>query len=101
MFVVHNRIQVPAETAAAFEAAFVLSMRTALTGVPGLRRSILMRLTGPESLFVSTMEFDSQDDFRAWMKSDAFKAAHADRSAPGMNAPGSIEMFETIEDFLA
>ena len=99
MFVVHNRIEVPADVADAFEQAFALSMRANLVGVPGLRRSLLMRPTGPNTPFVSTMEFDSQDDFRAWMKSDSFAAAHSDTQAPGMQAPSSIEFFDVIETF--
>lgn len=101
MFVVHNRIEVPAEGAEAFEQAFTGSMRTTLAGVPGLRRSLLMRPTGPNAPYVSTMEFDSQDDFRAWMKSDSFAAAHSDTQAPGMQAPSAIELFTALEDVTA
>ena len=101
MFVVHNRIEVPAEGAETFEQAFTGSMRTTLAGVPGLRRSLLMRPTGPNAPYVSTMEFDSQDDFRAWMKSDSFAAAHSDKQAPGMQAPSAIELFTVIEDVTA
>ena len=98
MFVVHNRSEVPAEGADAFEQAFTESMRTTLGGVPGLRRSLLMRPNNPDAPYVSTMEFDSQDDFRAWMKSESFAAAHADTQAPGMQAPTSIELFTVLED---
>lgn len=101
MFVVHNRIEVPAEGAETFEQAFTESMRTTLAGVPGLRRSLLMRPTGPNAPYVSTMEFDSQDDFRAWMRSDSFAAAHSDKQAPGMQAPSAIELFTVIEDVTA
>lgn len=101
MFVVHNRIEVSAESAEAFEGAFVQSMRATLAGVPGLRRSLLMRPSGPNAPYVSTMEFDSQDDFRAWMKSDSFAASHADKQAPGMQAPSAIELFTVIEDVIA
>ena len=101
MFVVHNRIEVPAEGAEAFEQVFTESMRTTLSGVPGLRRSLLMRPSGPNAPYVSTMEFDSQDDFRAWMKSDSFAAAHSDKAAPGMQAPSAIELFTVVEDVIA
>lgn len=101
MFVVHNRIEVPAEGAEEFEQAFTGSMRTTLAGVPGLRRSLLMRPSGPNAPYVSTMEFDSQDDFRAWMKSDSFAAAHSDKQAPGMQAPSAIELFTVVEDVTA
>jgi len=101
MFVVHNRIEVSADTAEAFEKAFTESMRTTLAGVPGLTRSLLMRPGDPSQPYVSTMEFDSRDSFRAWMKSDSFRAAHADTQAPGMQAPSAIEMFNVLEDFTA
>jgi heme-degrading monooxygenase HmoA len=101
MYVVHNRIEVEPDGAESFEASFAVSMRATLGGVPGLRRSLLMRPAGPNQPYVSTMEFDSKDDFRAWMKSDSFRAAHADTQAPGMQAPSAIEMFEVVEDVIA
>ena len=87
MYVVHNRIEVGPADAEAFENAFTTSMRTTLGGVPGLRRSLLMRPARPGQPYVSTMEFDFQDDFKAWMKSDSFRAAHADAQAPACRRP--------------
>jgi len=101
MFVVHNRISAPTENADAFEESFVASMRTTLEGVPGLVRSTLMKPAGGEHPYVSTMEFDSRDSFLAWMKSDSFKAAHANVDAPGMQMPSSIESFTIVEDVRA
>ena len=101
MYVVHNRIEVTSEQAAVFEEAFSASMRTTLGGVPGLHRSLLLRPAKPGDPYVSTMEFDSAEDFRAWMKSDSFKAAHSDVQAPGMQAPSAIEFFDVLEDFSA
>ncbi|HEX7538144.1 MAG TPA: antibiotic biosynthesis monooxygenase family protein [Dermatophilaceae bacterium] len=101
MFAVHNRIEVAPDTAQAFEKAFAESMRTTLAGVPGLTRSLLMRPADPSQPYVSTMEFESRDHFRGWMKSDSFRAAHADAQAPGMQAPSAIEMFTVLEDFTA
>lgn len=98
VFVIHNRIEVSADDAEAFEAAFTTSMRATLAGVPGLRRSLLLRPASANGPYVSTMEFDSQAEFRAWMASDSFAAAHADAQAPGMQAPSAIEMFTVIED---
>jgi heme-degrading monooxygenase HmoA len=97
MYVIHNRINVAAP-AAAFESAFVDSMRTTLAGVPGLLRSTLLKPAGPDQPYVSTMEFDSKESFLAWMRSDSFKAAHSDTQAPGMQAPSAIESFTMIED---
>jgi heme-degrading monooxygenase HmoA len=98
MFVVHNRINAPADVAEAFEQAFTESMRTTLAGVPGLVRSTLMRPTEDGQPYVSTMEFDTRDSFLGWLKSDSFKASHADVQAPGMRAPSAIESFTMIED---
>lgn len=42
VYVISNRIEVTADTAEAFEKAFVDSMRTTLSGVPGLRRTTLL-----------------------------------------------------------
>ena len=101
MFVVHNRIDAPADAAEAFEEVFVDSMRTTLAGVPGLVRSTLMRPTEDGQPYVSTMEFDTKESFLAWLKSDSFKAAHSDVQAPGMRAPSAIESFTMLEDVRA
>lgn len=101
MFIVHNRIEVPAEDAARFELVFTESMRTTLSGVSGLRRSLLMRPNGSNAPYVSTMEFDSEDDFRVWMKSDSFAAAHSNKLAQSMQAPSAIELFTVVEDVIA
>ncbi|MCC2309346.1 antibiotic biosynthesis monooxygenase family protein [Cellulomonas chengniuliangii] len=101
MYVVHNRLDVKPEEAADFERTFATSMRATLAGVPGLRRSLLMRPTQPGVPYVSTMEFDDQESFRAWMRSDSFKAAHADTGATGMQAPSGIELFDVLEDVVS
>jgi heme-degrading monooxygenase HmoA len=100
MYVVHNRIEVPPEGAEAFEKAFTESMRRTLGGVSGLRRSLLLRPGSPSQPYISTMEFDSQDDFRAWLQSDSFRAAHSDVQAPGMQAPSAIESFDLVTDVI-
>jgi heme-degrading monooxygenase HmoA len=97
MYVVQNRIEVPGDGAAEFERAFVANMRNTLAGVTGLRRSALLRPTKPDQPYVATMEFDSADDFMAWMRSDAFKAAHANAKPPGAHAP-SAEAFTVVEE---
>ncbi|HEU5433237.1 MAG TPA: antibiotic biosynthesis monooxygenase [Thermomicrobiales bacterium] len=97
MYVVQNRIEVPAAAASEFEQTFVANMRDTLAGVPGLHRSMLLRPTKPEQPYVATMEFDSPEDFMAWMNSDAFKAAHANAKAPGSHAP-SAEAFTVVEE---
>lgn len=97
MFVISNRIDVPADTAEAFEAAFTESMRTTLSGVPGLHRTTLLRPEADGLPYISTMEFDSKPDFLAWLKSDSFKASHSDKQAPGMQAPSAVEQHTLIE----
>ncbi|MBH0121683.1 antibiotic biosynthesis monooxygenase family protein [Rhodococcus sp. NPDC003382] len=98
MFIVTNRIPVPAETAEAFEKVFVESMNTTLAGVPGLHRTTLQRPVGDDAPYVSTMEFDTREDFLAWLKSDSFRASHSDPNAPGMQAPSAVEQHELIAD---
>lgn len=99
MFIVSNRIEVPAESDAAeqFETVFVESMRTTLAGVPGLHRVTLQRPAVSGLPYVSTMEFDCQEDFRAWVTSDSFRASHRNADAPGMRSPSSVEQHVLIE----
>ncbi|MBY8850721.1 antibiotic biosynthesis monooxygenase [Saccharothrix longispora] len=99
MFVATNRLFVPADRAEEFEARFRDSMRTHLPGVPGLRRSTLLRPTRPDQPYVSVNEFDTEDDFRAWVASDSFKEAH--RRDPGIArhvTGNAVETFHSPED---
>lgn len=98
MYVVVNRLDITPDTAEAFEEVFANSMRSTLGGVPGLRRSTLMRPEGEGLPYLSTMEFESEEAFMAWLKSDSFKAAHSDDQAPGMQAPSAVEPYTLIED---
>ena len=98
MYIVHNRIEVPADEADAFQEVFTASMRTTLDGVPGLSRTTLLKPTKEGQPWVSTMEFDTKDDFMAWLGSESFKAAHANVHAPGMQAPAGIEAFDVVSD---
>ncbi len=100
MFMFTNRIDVT-ENAEAFEKAFAESMRTTLKGVPGLNRATLLRPEADGLPHVSTMEFDSKEDFLAWLKSDSFRASHSDKQAPGMQAPSAVEQYTLIEEFTA
>lgn len=97
MFVITNRIDVTAQTAEAFEKAFTDSMRSTLSGVPGLKRTTLLRPEAEGLPYVSTMEFESRADFMTWLKSDSFKASHSDQQAPGMQAPNAVEQHTLIE----
>lgn len=99
MYVVHNRIDVPAERAEAFERMFVENMRTSLSGVPGLRRATLQRPTKPGVPYVATMEFEDQEAFTAWLSSDSFRASHSNAGAPGTQAPSGLETFDLLEEY--
>jgi heme-degrading monooxygenase HmoA len=76
MYVVVNRITVEPAHSDEFAAIFADSM-SHLEGVPGLRRSTLLAPSSPEGTFMSTMEFDSREDFQAWVKSESFARSHA------------------------
>lgn len=99
MYVVHNRIDSPPNEM--FEQHFATSMRSTLGGVPGLRRAVLLRPGKPGQPYVATMEFDSEESFLAWTRSDAFRAAHGNRAAPGMQASSALEVFSVVEDVSA
>jgi heme oxygenase (staphylobilin-producing) len=76
MYVVVNRIRVEPGRGEEFAASFAESM-SHLEGVEGLRRSTLLAPSSPDGEFMSTMEFDSQEHFRAWVRSESFALAHA------------------------
>ncbi|MER5266457.1 antibiotic biosynthesis monooxygenase [Actinosynnema sp. NPDC002837] len=101
MFIATNRLFVPAERAEEFEAHFRSSMREHLPGVPGLRRSTLLRPTRPDQPYVSVNEFDTEDDFRAWVASDSFKEAHRRNAGIARHVTGNAaETFRPSEDLL-
>lgn len=101
MFIATNRLFVPAERAAEFEEKFRTDMRTYLPGVPGLRRSTLLRPTSPDQPYVSLNEFDTEADFRAWVASDSFRQAHARNKGIARHATGNaVETFERSEDLV-
>lgn len=79
---------------------FVDGMRTTLNGVPGLNRTTLLRPAAEGLPYLSTMEFDSKDDFLAWLRSDSFKAAPSDDQAPGMRAPSAVEQHTPVGDII-
>jgi heme-degrading monooxygenase HmoA len=101
MFIATNRLFVPAERAAEFEEKFRANMRTYLPGVPGLRRSTLLRPTSPDQPYVSLNEFDTEADFRAWVASDSFREAHARNKGIARHVTdNAVETFEHSEDLV-
>ncbi|MGD9662454.1 MAG: antibiotic biosynthesis monooxygenase [Porticoccaceae bacterium] len=73
---------------------------TYLEQVPGFKRFHL--LAGPVkedyALFASHSEWNSRDDFEAWIRSDAFRKAHANAGAgKGLYLePPQLELFESV-----
>lgn len=101
MFIATNRLFVPADRAAEFEEKFRANMRTYLPGVPGLRRSTLLRPTKDDQPYVSINEFDSEEDFRAWVASASFREAHARNKGIARHVTGNaVETFEHSEDLI-
>lgn len=76
MFVVANELVVDEEYREQFETTFAQSMRETLIGVPGLLRTSLLAPTDLGEGHLSTLEFESEEAYRAYLGSDAFRAAH-------------------------
>ena len=75
MFVVANELVVDEQYRGQFESTFADSMRATLPGVPGLLRASLLAPTS-EGGHLATLEFEDEDAYRAYIKSDAFRSAH-------------------------
>ncbi len=86
MYIVTNRIDVPAERAEAFEERFIGNMRNNLPKVAGLSRATLDRPVNENTPYKVTMEFEAESDFEAWKSSEAFRASHARPAAPASAA---------------
>ena len=101
MFIAMNRFSVLLGQEAAFEAVW-LKRDTHLSGVPGFVAFHLLR--GPtaedHTLYSSHTVWRSRDDFEAWTRSDAFRAAH---KGAGDNKPlylghPRFEGFDVIQE---
>ena len=79
MFIAMNRFQVIRGEEDAFEQVW-LNRDVHLDGVPGFVEFNLLRGEPQEdhTLFSSHTVWRSREDFEAWTKSDAFRAAHRD-----------------------
>ncbi len=93
MYVVVNRITVAPADADDFAAGFAEAMAH-LEGVPGLRRSTLLAPATPGAPFMSTMEFDSHEDFTAWRDSDSFQRAHAPGHVSAVLTESATETYD-------
>ena len=87
MYIVTNRLEIPAERAEAFEARFTSNMDTNLADVAGLLRAALQRPVEDGQPYLAVMEFDSEGDYTAWRDSEAFSRSHGKLSQGGGGAP--------------
>ncbi len=78
MYIAMNRFKVVKGREAEFEAVWT-GRESHLAGVPGFKEFRLLK--GPETeghtLYASHSVWASEDAFRAWTKSEAFRKAHA------------------------
>ncbi|USX52338.1 antibiotic biosynthesis monooxygenase [Lentzea sp. HUAS12] len=101
MFIATNRMFVNPEMSEEFERYFRGNMRTHLPGVPGLLRSTLLKPTQDDQPYVSVNEFESEDAFRAWVASDAFREAHkGHRTIARLVTGNEPERFTHAEDLV-
>ena len=100
MYIAMNRFSVKSENAEAFEALW-LGRDSHLKEMEGFVEFHMLR--GPEKdgilLYASHTVWQSVEAFRAWTKSDAFRAAHKDAGTTSKLHEGSptFEGFETIQ----
>jgi len=103
MFIAMNRFRVLPGQEEAFEAVW-LGRDTHLGGVPGFVAFHLLRgpTTDDHTLFSSHTVWRSRDDFEAWTRSEAFRAAHgtAGGAKPLYAGHPQFEGFEVIQEVL-
>lgn len=85
MFIAMNRFKIQPGSEAAFEKVWA-DRDTHLHLVPGFKEFHLVRGAKHDdhTLYASHTIWESEDDFLAWTKSEAFRAAHANA---GSNKP--------------
>ena len=100
MFIATNRFQVVPHEAAAFEEVW-LSRDSHLVGVPGFEAFHLLRGPAAEDHVLYSFQtiWRSREDFEAWTRSEAFRAAHrgAGSHQPLYLAPARFEGFDVIQ----
>jgi heme-degrading monooxygenase HmoA len=101
MFIAMNRFNVLLGQEGAFEAVW-LGRDTQLTSVPGFVAFHLLRGPANEdhTLYSSHTMWRSKDDFEAWTRSEAFRAAHrgAGDNKPLYLGHPKFEGFEVIQE---
>tara|TARA_R110002110_G_scaffold38465_5_gene125487 strand:- start:126 stop:437 length:312 start_codon:yes stop_codon:yes gene_type:complete len=94
MYIAMNRFTVPRENAKAFEALW-LGRDSHLKDMDGFVEFHMLR--GPEQdgtvLFASHTVWQSEDAFRGWTRSDAFRAAHKNAGS-GTKLHVGVPVFE-------
>lgn len=101
MYLTMNRFKVKLGAEAAFEAVWK-NRDSHLTSVPGFKSFHLMKGEPGDAyrLYVSHTAWDKKDDFLAWTKSEAFRAAHkgAKSHSDIYLGPPELEVFESVQE---
>ena len=99
MIVTCDRIPVNPEHAQAFEERFA-DRASLVDGMPGFISFQLLRPKQPDDPYVVMTYWESEDHFKAWTESDAFKEGHA-RSGTlpkeAFSGHPKLEMFDVIQ----
>lgn len=99
MIVTCNRIPVNPDHAAAFEERFA-DRSTLVDGMPGFISFQLLRPKDPQDPYVVMTFWETEEAFRAWTESDAFKEGHARSSTLPRDAflgHPKVEISEVIQ----
>lgn len=97
MFISHSEIHIAGESAAALERAFA-ERSHAVDRHAGFLGLELLREVGQPGRYLLVTRWSSREDFRRYMKSDDFRAAHA-RQHPGVVEPeggAPLRQFEAV-----
>ncbi|WP_034341499.1 antibiotic biosynthesis monooxygenase family protein [Deinococcus misasensis] len=102
MITVANRIFVHPEYAEQFEERFKNRARQ-VDQMPGFLRNMVLKPAKPGDPYVVLTLWESQEAFKAWTESEAFKQGHA-RSGTlpreAFSGPNQLEVHEVILDSL-
>ncbi len=100
MFVTMNRIFVNQEHGSIFEERF-RNRQHAVDQMPGFVRNIVLRPQAENDPYVVMTFWQSEEDFKNWVDSDAFKQGHAKSGTlpkDMFTQPGKLETFEAFLD---
>lgn len=101
MYLTMNRFKVKLGAEEAFESVW-RNRDSHLTSVPGFKAFHLMKGEAMDGyrLYASHTAWESVEDFQAWTKSEAFRAAHkgAKSHADIYLGPPELEVFESVQE---